>query len=102
VPRWKGTSLLVAMGLVVGGVVGFAASLAGQSLCGVGEAGRECLELTRTLAIRTGAVAGVATVVMGLLAAGLLRMLSQGEKHRAERAREAYLASSGREVPSEE
>ncbi|MGH2724304.1 MAG: hypothetical protein ACRDI0_08565 [Actinomycetota bacterium] len=100
--RGKGIWLLVAMGLVVGLVVAFASSLTGRSLCGVGEAGRECLELTRTLAIRTGAVAGVATVVMGLVAAGLLRMLSQGERQRAERAREAYLASRGQELPSEE
>lgn len=101
-PRSKGTVFLVAMGLVVGVVVAMASSLTGRALCGAGEAGRECLELTQTLALRTGAVAGVAVVIMGFLGAGLLRMLSQGEKQRAERAREAYLASRRRELPSEE
>jgi hypothetical protein len=39
-------------------------------------------------------------VIMGLLVAGLAKMLSQDEKQRAERAMEAYLASRGRENPS--
>jgi cytochrome bd-type quinol oxidase subunit 2 len=93
--------ILVSAGLLVGLVVATASVLTGASLCQAGNAGVECYELTRTLAIRTGLVAGVATVVMGLLVAGLAKMLAQDEKQRAERAMEAYLASRGREDPSE-
>lgn len=98
----RGIVLLVAMGLVVGFVVAIASNLTGAALCQGSGSELECFELTRTLAIRTGLVAGVATVVMGLLGAGLLRMLSQDERQRADRAREAYLASRGREAPSKE
>lgn len=93
--------LLFAAGLLVGLVVATASVITGASLCEAGGAGVECYELTRTLAIRTGLVAGVVTVIMGLLVAGLAKMLSQDEKQRAERAMEAYLASRGREDPSE-
>ena len=65
-----------------------------------GRSGVDCYELTRTLAIRTGFVAGAATVLMGLVVAGLSTMLRQNERQRAERAMEAYLSS--RENPSTE
>ena len=82
--------MLAAAGLLVGVVVATASVLTGASLCEAGGTGVECYELTRTLAIRTGIVAGVVTVLMGLLVAGLARMLAQDEKQRAERAMEAY------------
>jgi hypothetical protein len=91
--------MLVAAGLLVGLVVATASVITGASLCEAGGSGVECYELTRTLAIRTGFVAGVVTVMMGLLVAGLARMLSQNEKDRAQRAMEAHLAR--RERPSE-
>jgi hypothetical protein len=92
--------MLVAAGLLVGLVVATASVITGASLCEAGGSGVECYELTRTLAIRTGFVAGVVTVLMGLLVAGLAKMLSQDEKDRAQRAMEAHLARRGR--PSEE
>ena len=69
------------------------ASAAGTSLCGAGEAGGQCYELTRKLAIRVGVVSGLMAVLMLLIVAGLLRMLTQQDKDRAEKAMEAYLAS---------
>jgi hypothetical protein len=87
--------LLVGAGLVVGLVVATASILTGVSLCEAGGTDVECYQLTRTLAIRTGVVAGVVTVLMGLLVAGLAKMLTQDEKQRAERAMEAYQASRG-------
>jgi hypothetical protein len=82
--------MLAAAGLLVGMVVATASVLTGASLCEAGGTGVGCYELTRTLAIRTGIVAGVVTVLMGLLVAGLAKMLSQDEKQRAELAMEAY------------
>lgn len=96
----RGALFLVALGSLVGLVVAIVSVAAGASLCGAGEADLGCYELTRTLAIRTGVVAGLAVMIMGALVAGLLRMLSQGERNAAERARERFLAS--RETPSEE
>jgi ABC-type proline/glycine betaine transport system permease subunit len=101
VGRYRLALLLISAGLLVGLVVATASVLTGASLCEAGGTGVECYELTRTLAIRTGVVAGVVTVIMGLLVAGLAKMLSQDEKQRAEQAMEAYLASRGRESPSE-
>lgn len=80
-------------GLVVGSVVGTVASVAGTSICGAGEAGGRCYELTRTLALRVGVVAGLMAMLMVLLVAGLLRMISQQDRDRADRAMETYLAS---------
>jgi hypothetical protein len=74
-------------------VVAAVASAAGTSLCGAGEAGGQCYELTRKLAIRVGVVSGLMAVLMLLIVAGLLRMLTQQDKDRAEKAMEAYLAS---------
>jgi hypothetical protein len=91
---------LVAAGTLVGLVVATVSVLTGASLCEAGGTSVDCYRLTRTLAIRTGFVAGGMTVLMGLLVAGLAKMLSQNEQERAERAMEAYLAS--RERPSEE
>lgn len=99
--RGRAATFLLALGSLVGLVVAIVSVAAGASLCGVGRASLDCYELTRTLAVRTGVVAGVATVIMGALVAGLLRMLSQGERDAAERAREQFLASR-REAPSEE
>ena len=79
--------------MVVGLVVGVAASLTGASICGAGEEGLQCYELSRTLSIRVGVVSGLMAVLMVLVVAGLLRMLSQDDHDRAERAMEAYLAS---------
>ena len=93
--------LLSAAGLLVGIVVATASVLTGASLCEAGGTGVECYELTRTLAIRTGVVAGVVTVLMGLLVAGLAKMLSEDERQRAERAMERYLRERGAE-PQEE
>ena len=51
-----------------------------------------------TLARRAGIVAGGAAVIMVLLAAGLVKMLDQDDRDRAERAMEAYRSAreSGR------
>jgi hypothetical protein len=46
-------------------------------------------------------VAGAAAVLMVLLAAGLIRTLSQRDRDRAERAMEAYRASRGRPAEDE-
>jgi hypothetical protein len=89
--------LLLGAGLVVGLVVATASVITGASLCEAGGTGPGCYTLTRTLAIRTGLVAGVVTAIMGLLVSGLAKMLSQDEQQRAERAMEDYLASRGRE-----
>lgn len=58
---------------------------AGNEGCGAA-ARDECLELARMFAVRTGLVAGVATVVMLLLVAGLLKMVAHDEARRAEPA----------------
>jgi hypothetical protein len=79
--------------VVVGLVVGVAASLTGASICGAGEEGLRCHELSRTLSIRVGVVAGLMAILMVLVVAGLLKMLSQDDHDRAERAMEAYRAS---------
>lgn len=98
--RLRVALLLAGAGLLVGLVVATASVITGASLCEAGGTGVECYELTRTLAVRTGVVAGVVTVLMGLLVAGLAKMLSQNERDRADRAMEAYLAARRR--PSEE
>lgn len=61
--------------------------------CGPGLPGEECRVLVVTLARRAGLVAGAATVFMVLVAAGLIRMLTQDDRDRAERAMEAYRSS---------
>lgn len=73
------------MGTVVGLVVAAVAISAGNQGCGSG-AREECFELARMLAIRTGLVAGIATMVMVLVVAGLLKMVAHDEARRAEPA----------------
>lgn len=99
--RLKIAALLVGFGIVVGSVVGAMASVTGAAVCGAGEAGAECYELVRTLAIRVGLLTGGATVLMLLLVAGLMRMLVQDDHQRAEQAMEAYRRSREREAPGE-
>lgn len=91
--RGRAATFLLALGSLVGLVVAIVSVAAGTSLCGVGQASEDCYALTRTLAVRTGIVAGVATIIMGALVAGLLLMLAQGARDDAERAREQFLAS---------
>jgi hypothetical protein len=88
-------AILLGAGVVVGGAVAALASLTGTTLCGSGRAGRDCYELVRTLSLRAGLIAGLMTVVMTLLVAGLLRMLTQEDHQRAERAMEAYRTEGG-------
>jgi hypothetical protein len=93
--------VLVAAGLLVGALVAAVSVATAAPFCGSGLEAEECRGLVVTLARRAGLVAGAATVVMVLLAAGLIRMLTQGDRDRAERAMEAYRASrAGR--PAEE
>jgi hypothetical protein len=72
--------------------VAVAATATGAALCSAGQSGTSCYELTRTLAVRTGLVAGGMTVLILLLFAGLFRMMARDEEDRAERAMEEYLA----------
>ena len=92
---WKLTGIVAGAGGIVGSAVAVMASLTGATVCGAGEAGRPCYELIRTMSLRVGLLAGVMTVIMVLLVAGLIRMLSQDDRQRAERAMEAYLAGEG-------
>ncbi len=78
-------ALVVTLGAVVGLVVAAASVSAGNAGCGAAP-GEECLALARMLAIRTGLVAGIATVVMLLVVAGLLKMVAHDEARRAEPA----------------
>jgi uncharacterized membrane protein YedE/YeeE len=85
--------ILAAAGLLVGTLVAAVSVGTAAPFCPSGFAGEECRGLVVTLAQRAGLVAGGATVVMALLVVGLLRMLAQDDRDRAQRAREAYLAS---------
>jgi hypothetical protein len=87
-------AILVASGLLVGALVAAVSVGTAAPFCPSGPSGEECQALVVTLARRAGIVAGAAAVLMGLLAAGLIRMLSQDDRQRAERAMEAYRASS--------
>jgi hypothetical protein len=87
-------AILVAAGLLVGALVAAVSVGTAAPFCPPGPSGEECQALVVTLARRAGLVAGAAAVLMGLLAAGLIRMLSQDDRQRAERAMEAYRASS--------
>lgn len=84
-------AILVASGLLVGALVAAVSVGTAAPFCPSGPSGEDCQVLVVTLARRAGIVAGAAAVFMGLLAAGLIRMLSQDDRQRAERAREAYL-----------
>lgn len=83
--RARLVGLLVALGALVGLLVAAASLAAGNEGCGVA-AREECLALARMLAIRTGLVAGIATVVMLLVVAGLLKMVAHDEARRGEPA----------------
>jgi hypothetical protein len=85
--------VLGASGLLVGTLVAAVSVGTAAPFCPSGLDGEGCRGLVVTLAQRAGLVAGVATVLMVLLVAGLLRMLAQDDRDRAQRAREAYLAS---------
>jgi hypothetical protein len=89
----KLAAILVASGLLVGALVAAVSVATAAPFCSTGIAGEECRALVVTLARRAGLVAGAAAVLMVILAAGLVRMLSQDAHLRAERAMEAYRAS---------
>ena len=84
--------ILVASGLLVGALVAAVSVGTATPFCPSGPSGSDCHALVVTLARRAGLVAGAATVLMMLIAAGLIRMLSQDDRQRAERAMEAYRA----------
>jgi hypothetical protein len=88
---FKLAAILVASGLLVGSLVAAVSVGTAAPFCPSGPSGGECHELIATLARRAGIVAGAATVLMVLIAAGLIRMLTQDDRQRAEQAREAYL-----------
>ena len=85
--------LLIASGLLVGALVSAVSVATAAPFCSSGVSGADCRDLVATLARRAGLVAGGATVIMVLLAAGLVKMLNQEDRDRAERAMEAYRAS---------
>lgn len=85
--------LLVAAGLLVGALVAAVSVATALPFCGSGVEGDECQALVVTLARRAGLVAGAAAVLMVLLAAGLLRTLTQTDRDRAQRAMEAHRAT---------
>lgn len=91
---WKLAAILVAGGLLVGTLVAAVSVGTAAPFCPSGPTGGDCQALVVTLARRAGIVAGAAAVLMGLLVAGLIRMLSQDDQRRAEQAMEAYRASS--------
>ncbi|MGH2691003.1 MAG: hypothetical protein ACRDHM_00680 [Actinomycetota bacterium] len=85
--------LLVASGLLVGALVSAVSVATAAPFCSAGVAGADCRDLVATLARRAGLVAGGATIIMVMLAAGLVKMLNQEDRNRAERAMEAYRAA---------
>ena len=89
---WKLAALLVTAGLLIGALVAAVSVGTAAPLC-PGNGGEDCRDLVVTLARRSGLVAGVATVFMAFLAAGLMRMLAQDDRDRATAAMEAYRAS---------
>jgi hypothetical protein len=91
---WRLAAILVAGGLLVGALVAAVSVGTAAPFCPSGPSGGDCQALVVTLARRAGIVAGAAAVLMGLLVAGLIKMLSQDDQRRAEQAMEAYRASS--------
>ena len=98
----KLTAILVASGLLVGALVAAVSVATAAPFCPSGFPGEECRSLVVTLARRAGIVAGAAAVLMVLVAAGLIRMLSQDDRRRAEQAMEAYRESGRRGAPEAE
>jgi hypothetical protein len=94
--------ILVAAGLLVGALVAAVSVATAVPFCGPGVAGDRCRELVVSLARRAGLVAGAATLLMVLVAAGLVRMLVQNDRDRAVRAMEAYRRSQSGEPAGEE
>ncbi|MGH2711916.1 MAG: hypothetical protein ACRDH9_12020 [Actinomycetota bacterium] len=96
ISRIKLTLVLIASGLLVGALVAAVSVATAAPFCSSGTAGADCRGLVATLAQRAGLVAGGATVIMVLLAAGLVKMLAQDDRQRAERAMEAYRSERAR------
>lgn len=83
---------LLAAGAIVGAIAGFGAWWSAAGSCpghDVPAFGSACGVLVTSLSWRVGLLAGVATVVMGLLAAGLQRTAEAMEDERRARADEA-------------
>lgn len=100
--RWKLALVLAASGMLVAAVVAAVSVATAAPFCSAGIGGADCRELVATLARRAGLMAGGATVIMVLLAAGLLKMLDQDDHDRAERAMEAYRVSGSRGLHGDE
>jgi hypothetical protein len=78
--------LLLALGTLVTGFAASASTWANVGTCGH-DPGGECSSLVRMLSLRVGLVAGMATVLMLLLVAGLHQMIVFDERRRALEAR---------------
>jgi hypothetical protein len=74
--------LLVVLGSAATAIAATASTWANVGTCGHDPTG-ECSTLVRTLSFRVGLVAGIATVLMLLLVAGLHRMVIFDERRRA-------------------
>ena len=94
-------AVLVAVGMLVGGTVAALSVATSAPLCAPGGVGADCRDLVATLGRRTGILAGATTLVMTLLAAGLLRMVAQDDRDRADRAMEAYRLARERGIVEE-
>jgi hypothetical protein len=83
-------------GVTVGAAVTAMAAFFGVASCSESDVlapvdvGSGCEDLVRTLSIRTGAVAGVATMLFIMLAVGLLKTAFRREEDRHVRAVERY------------
>ncbi len=92
-------AVLIAFGTFVGGTVAVLSVATAAPLCWPGSAGDECRALVSTLGRRAGVLAGVTTILMSLVAAGLLRMVAQDDRDRAQRAMDAYRLARERGFP---
>lgn len=87
---------LLMAGVTVGAAVTAMAAFFGVASCSESavlapvDVGSACEDLVRTLSIRTGAVAGVATVLFIMLTVGLLKMVARTDEDRHVRAVERY------------
>jgi hypothetical protein len=81
-PRSTAVGLVLVLGGVATGFAATASTWANAGTCGHDPSG-ECVSLVRTLSLRVGLVAGLATVLMLLLVAGLHRMVILDERRRA-------------------
>ncbi|MFL5737762.1 MAG: hypothetical protein ACJ76P_10525 [Actinomycetota bacterium] len=85
---------LVLAGVLVGGLVTGTSALLGRSDCPDSEAPglslQSCEGLVRSLAVRTGVAAGIATIFVLLLVAGLMRTSQRMEEDRHADAIERY------------